>query len=135
MPSQRSSGSFGQALASRSLDISVSILALILFSPVLLLIAVAVKCSSPGPVLHRAQRIGKNRREFTLYKFRSMVADAALHGPPITARGDPRITPLGEMLRRTKLDELPQLFNTLTGDMSLVGPRPEDPMIVGAYSA
>jgi lipopolysaccharide/colanic/teichoic acid biosynthesis glycosyltransferase len=119
----------------RLLDISVSVIALIVLAPVLLILAVAVKYSSPGPILHRGIRCGKNGRPFTLYKFRSMVVDAAACGPRITGRYDPRVTRVGRILRRTKLDELPQLFNTLIGDMSLVGPRPEDPSYVESYSA
>jgi lipopolysaccharide/colanic/teichoic acid biosynthesis glycosyltransferase len=118
----------------RWLDVSVSLLGLILLSPVLLLAALVVKCSSPGPVLYRARRVGKDGRLFDLYKFRSMVADADECGPKITGSGDPRVTRIGRILRRTKIDELPQLFNTLTGDMSLVGPRPEDPGYVRSYS-
>jgi lipopolysaccharide/colanic/teichoic acid biosynthesis glycosyltransferase len=119
----------------RALDVIVSALALVLLAPLLLLVAVAVKWSSPGPVLHRAQRAGRYGRPFTLYKFRSMVASASVSGPRITGTGDARITPIGRILRRTKLDELPQFFNTLKGDMSLVGPRPEDPALVETYSA
>lgn len=118
----------------RAIDLSVSLVALIVASPLLLLVAVAVKCSSPGPVLHRAQRVGKDRRLFTLYKFRSMVQHAADRGPGVTGRDDPRVTRVGRILRRTKVDEWPQLFNTLVGDMSLVGPRPEDPRYVASYS-
>ena len=119
----------------RLLDVSISLLGLIILSPVMLIIAVVVKCSSRGPVLYRARRVGKDGRLFHLYKFRSMVADAADRGPRVTGSGDPRVTAVGRLLRRTKLDELPQLFNTLVGDMSLVGPRPEDPGYVNLYSA
>ena len=119
----------------RLLDISISLLGLIVLSPLLLVVAVVVKCSSQGPVLYRARRAGRNGRPFTLYKFRSMVVDAADRGPRVTGSNDPRITGVGRILRRTKLDELPQLFNTLIGDMSLVGPRPEDPGYVKSYSA
>ena len=101
----------------------------------MLAVAIAVKCGSRGPVLYRARRAGKDGRLFTLYKFRSMVADAEHLGPRVTPRVDPRVTRVGRVLRRTKLDELPQLFNTLIGDMSLVGPRPEDPAYVRGYSA
>lgn len=120
--------------AMRLLDVSVSVVALIALAPLFLVLAIAVKCTSAGPVLHRAVRSGQDGRPFTLYKFRSMVVDAASRGPRITASGDPRVTRVGRILRRTKLDELPQLFNTLVGDMSLVGPRPEDPDYVASYS-
>jgi lipopolysaccharide/colanic/teichoic acid biosynthesis glycosyltransferase len=119
----------------RLLDISVSLLALIVLAPVLLAVAIAVKCGSSGPILYGSRRVGKDGRPFTLYKFRSMVADAAARGPRVTGSGDPRVTRVGRMLRRTKLDELPQFYNTLIGDMSLVGPRPEDPAYVESYSA
>ena len=99
------------------------------------LIAVAIKCSSRGPVFYRQQRVGKNQALFTMWKFRSMVANADSAGPQITAAGDRRVTPVGRILRRWKLDELPQLWNVLRGDMSLVGPRPEVPRYVEHYSA
>lgn len=119
----------------RALDLVISAFALVLLSPVLLLVAIAVKCSSPGPVLHRARRAGRHGHPFTLFKFRSMLVGAPGHGPRVTATGDPRITRVGRFIRRTKLDELPQFFNILKGDMSLVGPRPEDPGLVDTYSA
>jgi lipopolysaccharide/colanic/teichoic acid biosynthesis glycosyltransferase len=119
----------------RLLDISVSLAALIVLAPLLLVLAIAVKVSSPGPIFYRARRAGKDGHPFTLYKFRSMVADAAARGPRVTGSADPRVTPIGALMRRTKLDELPQFFNTLIGDMSLVGPRPEDPGFVQTYSA
>src|SRR6187551_152953 len=109
----------------RALDITLSLLALIVLAPVMLLVAIAVKFSSPGPVLYRAQRAGRFGQLFTLYKFRSMRVDLTGRAPRITGSGDPRITRVGRLLRDTKLDELPQFFNTLKGDMSLVGPRPE----------
>jgi len=117
----------------RLLDLSVSLLGLIVLGPVMLAVALAVKCTSRGPVLYRARRVGKDGRLFTLYKFRSMVVGAD-RGSKVTGSGDGRVTPVGRFLRRTKLDELPQLFNTLVGDMSLVGPRPEDPDYVTLYS-
>lgn len=116
------------------MDASVSLAALMGLAPLMLLLAIAVKCSSPGPVLYRGRRIGRDGQPFTLYKFRSMVTSTGDHGPRITRKGDPRVTAIGRLLRRTKLDELPQLFNTLIGDMSLVGPRPEDPEFVKSYS-
>ncbi|MEP6714087.1 MAG: sugar transferase [Terriglobia bacterium] len=99
--------------------------------PVMLLVALAVKLSSPGPIFHRQTRVGLNDTTFTVYKFRSMYVDAeARTGPVWATRDDPRITPLGKWLRRLRFDELPQLFNVLRGDMSLVGPRPERPEFV-----
>jgi lipopolysaccharide/colanic/teichoic acid biosynthesis glycosyltransferase len=118
----------------RLLDISLSLIGLILLSPLLLLAAVVVKLSSPGPVFHRARRVGKGGRLFDVYKFRTMIVNAAAHGPRVTGAGDHRVTPVGRFLRRSKIDELPQLFNVLRGDMSLVGPRPEDPSYVKTYS-
>ncbi len=118
----------------RSFDILVSATALILLSPVLLATATAIRLDSPGPALHRAMRAGQGGRLFTLLKFRSMVAGAEDQGPGITGADDPRITRVGRFLRRAKLDELPQLWNVLRGDMSLVGPRPEDPRYVALYT-
>lgn len=108
----------------RVIDVVVSVLALVVLSPVLLVIALVVRCSSPGPVLFRQRRVGLRGREFTMLKFRTMrVTDTDATG--WTARDDPRRTFAGRMLRRTSLDELPQLVNVIRGDMSLVGPRPE----------
>ncbi|MBI5667979.1 MAG: sugar transferase [Chloroflexi bacterium] len=124
-----------RALALKRLfDIVVSAVALLALSPVLVIIAVAVRLSSPGPIFYRATRVGRNGQPITVYKFRSMVVNADTHGPGITVSGDGRVTPIGRMLRRYKLDELPQLFNVLQGTMSLVGPRPEDPRYVACYS-
>jgi lipopolysaccharide/colanic/teichoic acid biosynthesis glycosyltransferase len=109
----------------RAFDIVAAAAGLILLWPLLLAVAAAVKLSSPGPVLFRQERIGKAFRPFFIYKFRSMVPDAPQRGGPITFGDDSRITPLGRLLRKTKLDELPQLINVLKGDMSFVGPRPE----------
>lgn len=120
--------------ARRLFDFTVAALALLGLAPLLAVIALAVRAASPGPALHRARRVGMGGRPFTLYKFRSMVAGAATPGPGITREGDPRITPLGHWLRRLKLDELPQLLNVLRGEMSLVGPRPEDPRYVALYT-
>lgn len=119
----------------RFFDIIVSALALIILTPLLLLISVLVKLTSPGPIFYRAERIGKNGKPFKLYKFRSMASDADKGGPKITASGDARVTPLGRWLRKFKLDELPQFINVLKGEMSTVGPRPEDPHYVNFYSA
>jgi lipopolysaccharide/colanic/teichoic acid biosynthesis glycosyltransferase len=109
----------------RLADFLISLAGLALLSPLLLAAALLVKLTSPGPVLFRHQRMGKGFRPFDVLKFRTMVADAPKLGGPITFGDDPRITGIGKFLRKTKLDELPQLINVLTGDMSLVGPRPE----------
>jgi len=118
----------------RAFDVLVSAVALIVLSPLLILLAGAVRLTSQGTALYRARRVGRNGQSFELFKFRSMVADADKHGPGITTRADARITPLGRVLRRSKLDELPQLLNVLRGEMSFVGPRPEDPRYVALYT-
>jgi lipopolysaccharide/colanic/teichoic acid biosynthesis glycosyltransferase len=118
----------------RRFDVIVSALGLLVLSPLLLVLALLVKLSSPGTVLYRATRVGLDGQPFRLLKFRSMVANAAQIGPAVTGAADSRITPIGRFLRRTKLDELPQLLNVLRGEMSLVGPRPEDPRYVALYT-
>jgi len=121
----------------RLMDVIVSGLALVLLSPLYLAIALTIKITSPGPVLFTQERSGRDRRLFRIYKFRSMYvgADAAkgdlsseIAGPLFKIRNDPRVTPVGRFLRKTSLDELPQLINVLLGDMSLVGPRPFLPL-------
>jgi lipopolysaccharide/colanic/teichoic acid biosynthesis glycosyltransferase len=119
----------------RVLDLSASAAGLFLLFPLFLILAVLVKLDSPGPVFYRARRAGQFGRPFTLYKFRSMRADADQTGPAITTANDRRITKMGHFLRRTKLDELPQLINVLKGDMSLVGPRPEDMSYIEFYTS
>lgn len=109
----------------RITDILVSICGLLLFSPLLLLIALRTKFSSDGPVIYAQERIGYNGKPFTIYKFRSMVFDAEKNGPALSSDHDPRITAWGKIMRKWRLDELPQLWNILIGDMSLIGPRPE----------
>jgi exopolysaccharide biosynthesis polyprenyl glycosylphosphotransferase len=109
----------------RGFDIFGSVLALVLLSPVMLVIALLVKLGSPGPVFFRQERIGLSGKPFRIIKFRSMVDQAEQDGPQLSRADDPRITPIGRFLRRTRLDELPQFWNVLKGDMSLVGPRPE----------
>lgn len=118
----------------RLLDIAVSLLALLVLAPVLLLAALAVVLDSGFPVLFRQTRVGRGGREFGMYKFRSMVVNAASIGPWHTADQDPRVTRVGRVLRRTSIDELPQLLNVLLGDMSLVGPRPDVPAQRALYS-
>jgi lipopolysaccharide/colanic/teichoic acid biosynthesis glycosyltransferase len=121
-------------MAKRALDLLISILGLLLLSPLLLLLALWIKLDSRGPVLYRGKRVGKDGRPFVMYKFRTMVLEAERTGPAVTYKDDPRITKAGRFLRRTKLDELPQFFNVLRGQMSLVGPRPEDPSYVAFYT-
>lgn len=111
----------------RAFDLMCIIPGLILISPILGMIAFAVRWTSPGPVIFRQQRVGQHGKLFTIYKFRTMVENSETIGPGHTAKGDPRITPIGRYLRRFKLDELPQLYNVLRGEMSLVGPRPKLP--------
>ena len=108
--------------AKRALDCSLALFAFLVVSPILALIAIAVKLSSPGPVLFRQERMGMGNRPFTILKFRTMRVQT---GPLVTARNDARITKVGRWLRRAKLDELPQIVNVFFGDMSLVGPRPK----------
>jgi lipopolysaccharide/colanic/teichoic acid biosynthesis glycosyltransferase len=116
----------------RLFDVALSFFAIVVLSPFLLAIALAVKVTSAGSVFHRGERIGRGGAPFRILKFRTMRANTA--GPGITRGGDARITPLGRLLRRWKLDELPQLVNVLRGEMSLVGPRPEGPEYVALYT-
>jgi lipopolysaccharide/colanic/teichoic acid biosynthesis glycosyltransferase len=123
----------GRRLLKRALDVIIAGIGLTLLSPLLLSIAAIARLSSGGPVLFRHKRIGKGFRPFWVLKFRTMIENAPKLGGPITVGDDPRITPVGRWLRRTKLDELPQLFNVLRGEMSLVGPRPEVPRYVEMF--
>ncbi len=122
--------SFGKRL----FDIVASALGLLVLLPLFIVITIWIKLSSKGPIFYTQKRMGKDFREFYLYKFRSMVVDADKVGPGVTSSDDPRITKVGKFLRATKLDELPQLLNVLKGDMSLVGPRPELKKFVDAKS-
>lgn len=106
-------------------DIIVSFIALILLSPVFAAIAIAIKCNSPGPIFYSQERIGLRKKPFTIYKFRSMTSDAEDSGPALSSSNDSRITSVGRILRKYRIDEFPQFWNVLKGDMSLVGPRPE----------
>lgn len=119
----------------RSVDLILSLVTLVLLTPVFALVAIVIKLDSPGPVLYSQARVGRKGRLFKVHKFRSMVADAEQAGPPLTGSADPRITRVGTWLRQLKLDEWPQFINVLTGDMSLVGPRPEIPSIVEQYTS
>ena len=118
----------------RFIDIIGSIVALILFSPIMLVVAILVKRSSPGPILFAQERIGLGNKPFKMYKFRSMgVQDPKKEAKQWTTKKDARVTPVGKIIRKTSIDELPQLFNILIGDMSLVGPRPERPQFVEKF--
>ena len=114
----------------RCLDVLISSVAILTLAPVLAAIALAIRADSAGGALYRARRVGAGGRDFHMLKFRTMIVGADSIGGPSTPDGDPRITRIGRYLRRHKLDELPQLFNVLKGDMSLVGPRPEVPQYV-----
>ena len=118
----------------RAFDIIISFLVISVSLPLWLIVAIAIKLNSPGPVFYRGSRIGKDGKPFAIYKFRTMVVDAPKMGPGITGRGDPRITRVGSFLRKLKIDEMPQLINVLKGEMSIVGPRPEDPRYVAHYT-
>lgn len=159
----------GTLLAKRGMDLLVAGTMLVLLAPVMLFVAVLVRCTSPGPIIFKQVRIGLNERStrrdrrkqfadlpeaasedrrtggdrrqefafgraFVLYKFRTMRVDAEKHGAQLAVRGDPRVTPIGRFLRKTRLDELPQLWNVLRGEMSLVGPRPERPEFIETLS-
>jgi lipopolysaccharide/colanic/teichoic acid biosynthesis glycosyltransferase len=128
-------GQWLDAFVRRSIDIFASILGLVVLSPVFLLVALFLRRDSPGPVFFRGSRLGKNGKPFGILKFRTMYElPASYAGPHLTENHDTRITPFGRWLRETKLNELPQLWNVLLGEMSLVGPRPEDPELALAWS-
>jgi len=117
----------------RLFDIFFSLLGLIILAPLLLVVSILIKLDSPGTVFFRQERVGKNFKPFSIYKFRSMTADAPKSGPAITVGGDMRVTRTGRFIRKYKLDELPQLINVLKGDVSVVGPRPEVPKFVDIF--
>ncbi|HKY98626.1 MAG TPA: sugar transferase [Gemmatimonadaceae bacterium] len=121
-------------LAKRAFDATLAGVGLVILSPVLAFIAVRIKTGSPGPILYRGKRVGLNGEIFDMLKFRTMVIDADKIGGSSTPEDDPRITSVGRMLRRYKLDELPQLINVLKGDMSFVGPRPQVKWAVDLYT-
>ncbi len=140
----RDPGSYGYRVAKRLLDVALVLLGLVLLLPLLPAIIALIKLDSPGPILFRQKRVGQGGRLFTCYKFRSMVPDAEslkaelvkmneATGPAFKIRNDPRITAIGHFLRRSSLDEVPQLFNVLSGEMSMVGPRPQIPTEVALY--
>lgn len=118
----------------RSFDIVLALTGLLVLLPVLLVVAILIKLDSDGPVFFRQERLGRDGRKFRIFKFRTMVVGAYKMGSRLTTRRDPRITPMGQILRWFKLDELPQLINVVLGDMSIVGPRPEDPYFLEFYT-
>lgn len=132
------------ALAKRTLDVVIAAVLLLLLLPVLLVVLAAVRLESSGPVIFRQKRVGRDGRSFCMYKIRSMRADA-VHGTPVSAddphnfagklSGDPRVTRVGRIIRKRSIDELPQLWNVVKGEMSLVGPRPALPQEVEVYDA
>ena len=125
---------FWNRVLKRSVDLFGSIFAIILFSPVMLVTAILIKAGSPGPVLFKQTRVGLHNKEFTMYKFRSMVVQSeSKEKKAWTTAGDARVTRIGRIIRKTSIDELPQLFNVLIGNMSLVGPRPERPFFVAKF--
>lgn len=123
-----------QKILKRMLDIAVSIPAIIILLPLMALTAIAIKADSRGPVIYSQERVGQYGKTFKVYKFRSMKQDAeAQSGPVLAKEGDSRITKVGRFIRATRIDELPQLFNVLKGEMSIVGPRPERPFFVEQF--
>ncbi|NLT95357.1 MAG: undecaprenyl-phosphate glucose phosphotransferase [Clostridia bacterium] len=124
----------GNYLIKRTFDISVSLICLILLSPIMLTTAILIKLTSPGPIIFKQERVGLNRRTFMMYKFRSMKVQTDEESDTRwTTENDPRRTKIGTFIRKTSIDELPQLFNVLKGDMSLIGPRPERPYFVEQF--
>ena len=122
----------GNALK-RSGDVAASLIALVVTSPLLLMCALLIALASPGPILFHQERVGLHGRRFRIHKFRTMAVNAETTGPSITSGDDPRLTAIGRALRRVKFDELPQFYNVLVGEMSLVGPRPEIAHYVDRY--
>jgi lipopolysaccharide/colanic/teichoic acid biosynthesis glycosyltransferase len=116
---------WSQAFSKRLFDLSLAIPAFLFSLPIFGVVAILIKCTSPGPVLFRQTRVGRGQKLFTIYKFRTMHRFAERHGPSVTRWGDPRLTKVGAILRRFKLDEVPQLLNVIIGQMSFVGPRPK----------
>ena len=119
----------------RCFDVVVSLFLLALLSPVMLVVAIAIKIDSRGPVFYRQTRVTQYNKTFRIFKFRTMVANADKIGTQVTVNGDPRITRVGRLIRKVRIDELPQLYNVLRGDMSIVGPRPALPREVAQYDA
>ena len=121
-------------MVKRAMDIVGSLICIVLFSPVMLITAVLIKLTSPGPLIFTQERVGLHNIPFRMYKFRSMeVQTQSEEKKGWTVKNDPRVTPVGRFIRKTSIDELPQLFNVLKGDMSLIGPRPERPQFVEKF--
>jgi lipopolysaccharide/colanic/teichoic acid biosynthesis glycosyltransferase len=124
----------GDGPVRRAVDVTVAAVGLVLLAPVLGAVSLLVKRDSPGPALFKQTRVGSDGRSFDIIKFRTMTADAERLGPAVSGNTDPRVTRVGAFLRKTKLDELPQLVNVLRGDMTLIGPRAEVPQYVAHYT-
>lgn len=126
---------YEQRFMKRILDITMSFIGLVILSPIMLIVSIIIKLYDRGPILYKQERVTEHNKTFNLYKFRTMIVDAEKGtGPVLATEKDPRITPLGRFLRTTRIDELPQLFNVLKGDMSIVGPRPERPFFVEKFN-
>ena len=124
----------GNAFLKRVMDVAGSVFGIIITSPILLIVALLIKITSPGPIIFKQERVGLHNKSFYMYKFRSMELQPEEDEKKAwTVKNDPRVTPIGKFIRRTSIDELPQLFNILKGDMSLVGPRPERPLFVEKF--
>ena len=121
-------------MTKRAFDVVLSLMFMILAIPLRILVGIAIKLDSQGPIFYCARRVGKGEELFTLYKFRTMVVDGSCQDVGITSSDDPRRTRVGRVLRRLKIDEIPQLINVIKGQMSIVGPRPEDPRYVAHYT-
>ena len=124
----------GYREAKRFFDLVLSLIGLMVLMPLMVIVAIVIKCTSPGPIIYKQTRLGFRGRPFAIYKFRTMVDDAEKYtGPVLASKDDIRYTAIGSFLRATRLDELPQLVNVIKGDMSLVGPRPERPELYDVY--
>jgi len=128
-------GNFYYIFLKRVLDFAFATALITLFSPLILILGAMIKLDSKGPVIFKQKRVGLKGKEFTFYKFRTMYIEAPKYARSPDAKNDPRVTKVGRWLRRTSLDEMPQLFNVFRGDMSMVGPRPEMPFIVDTYTS
>lgn len=124
----------GSLIAKRIFDFVISLLMTIVISPILLILIILIKADDPGPAFFRQVRVTTNGKEFRIFKFRTMVVNAEKLGAQVTQENDPRVTKIGHKLRKYRLDELPQVLNVITGDMSFVGTRPEVPRYVDCYS-